>query len=190
MNRNESPLFGKRIAVLTASEGVEQIELTVPTEALKRAGAEVELVSPEGGEIQAFNHLDKSEVFHADRGVYDVRVEEFDALVLPGGVANPDLLRTHHESIGFITEFFRHGKTVGAICHAPWSLIEAGVIPGRTLTSWPSLRTDIENAGGIWVDAEVCVDQGVVTSRGPDDLEAFCSTVIDEVSEKQHAGQL
>jgi protease I len=186
----KGPLSGSRFAVLTADEGVEQVELSTPTEALKKAGAEVELISPEGGEVQAFNHLERGEVFKADRSVYDVRVEEFDGLVLPGGVANPDLLRTHQESIGFITDFFREGKTVGAICHAPWTLVEAGVLPGRTLTSWPSLRTDIENAGGVWVDAEVCVDQGFVTSRGPDDLDAFCSKVIEEASERQRAGQL
>lgn len=179
-------LNGKRVAVLVANEGVEQIEMTEPVKALREEGAEVELIAPEEGEIQAFDHLDKADSFPVDRSLAQVDAAEYDALVLPGGVANPDNLRTHGDAVSFVRDFFEKGKPVGAICHAPWTLVEAGVVRDRTLTSWPSLQTDIENAGGNWVDEEVHVDQGFVTSRGPDDLPAFCSKVVEEIAEGVH----
>ncbi len=182
-------LSGKRVAVLMANEGVEQVELTGPVEALRDAGAEVDLIAPETGTIQAFNHLDKGDVFRVDHGIGEVSADDYAGLVLPGGVVNPDQLRMNGPAVALIREFFEQGKPVGAICHAPWSLIEAGVVADRTLTSWPSLRTDIENAGGEWVDEEVHVDQGFVTSRGPDDLDAFCSKVVEEIAEGRHAAQ-
>ena len=182
-------LKGRRVAVLTANEGVEQIELTRPVEALRDAGAEVDLIAPETGTVQAFNHLDRADEFRVDHGVGEVSAGDYAGLVLPGGVANPDQLRMSEPAVALIREFFEQGKPVGAICHAPWSLIEAGVVADRTLTSWPSLKTDIENAGGNWVDQEVVVVQGFVTSRGPDDLNAFCSKVIEEVGEGRHARQ-
>lgn len=182
-------LSGLRVAVLTANEGVEQIELTEPVKALKDAGAEVDLIAPETGEIQAFNHLDKADTFPVDHTVAEVSASDYAGLVLPGGVANPDNLRTHEKAVDFVRSFFEAGKPVAAICHAPWTLVEAGVVDGRTLTSWPSLKTDIENAGGNWVDEEVHVDQGFVTSRNPDDLPAFCSKMVEEIGEGTHAGQ-
>jgi len=182
-------LQGKRIAFLMANEGVEQVELTEPLDAVKEAGAEVHLLAPEEGEIQAFNHLDKGDTFTADAAVGSVEAADYDGLVLPGGVANPDNLRTHEEAVDFVRAFFDAGKPVGAICHAPWTLIEAGVVDGRTVTSWPSLETDLRNAGAEWVDEEVHVDEGLVTSRKPDDLEAFSSKVVEEIAEGVHAGQ-
>jgi len=162
-------LKGKRIAFLMANEGVEQVELTEPLEAVKQAGAEVELLAPEAGEIQAFNHLDKGERFTAEKSVADADPSDYDGLVLPGGVANPDQLRADKDAVEFVRRFVEQDKPVGAICHAPWTLVEAGVVKGRTLTSFPSLQTDIRNAGGTWVDEEVHVDAGLVTSRKPDD---------------------
>ncbi len=181
-----SQLSGRKIAFLTANEGVEMVELTEPMKALKAAGAEVELVAPEQEDIQTFNHLEKADIFPADRAVADVSAEDYDGLILPGGVANPDNLRTHEEAVRFIADFFAAGKPVAAICHAPWTLIEAGVVDGRRLTSWPSLKTDIRNAGGEWVDEEVVVDNGLVTSRMPDDLPAFCAKVVEELAEGRH----
>jgi len=172
-------LKGKRIAVLVANEGVEQVELTEPLEAVEAAGAEVDLLAPEAGEIQAFNHLDKGERFEVDRAVGEADAGEYDGLVLPGGVANPDLLRTDDNALEFIRAFFTAGKPVGVICHGPWSLIEAGVVAGRTLTSWPSLQTDLRNAGATWVDREVVVDDGLISSRKPDDLDAFCAELLE-----------
>lgn len=170
-------LDGKTIAILTATEGVEQVELTDPREALEEAGATTVLVSTEEGEVQGFNHLDKADTFPIDRVVGDVDVDEFDGLLLPGGVANPDNLRMHSDAVAFAKGFFDAGKPVAAICHAPWTLVEADVLEGRTLASWPSLQTDIRNAGGTWKDQEVVVcDEGpntLVTSRNPDDLPAF-----------------
>jgi protease I len=182
-------LKDKRIAFLMANEGVEQVELTEPLEAVKGAGAEVDLLAPEAGEVQAFNHLDKGERFPVDRAVGDADAGEYDGLVLPGGVANPDQLRTKTEAVEFVRAFFEAGKPVGAICHAPWTLIDAGVVDGRTVTSWPSLQTDLRNAGAEWVDEEVHVDQGLVTSRKPEDLEAFNSKVLEEFAEGVHEGQ-
>lgn len=181
-------LDGKRIAFLTANEGVEQVELTEPMAAVREAGAEAKLLAPEEGDVQAFDHLDKADVFSA-AALGDADPGEFDGLVLPGGVANPDQLRTHPEAVEFIRAFFAAGKPVGAICHAPWSLIEAGVVEGRTLTSWPSLRTDLRNAGAEWVDEEVHVDAGLVSSRGPDDLPGFKAKLVEELAEGVHTEQ-
>src|SRR5215218_2788464 len=173
-------LQSKRIAVLMANEGVEQVELTEPVEALRRAGADVELLAPETGEIQAFNHLDKGETFPVDRQVSKADPTDYDGLVLPGGVANPDFLRMDEDAVRFVRTFFQQGKPVGAICHGPWTLVEADVVRGRTITSWPSLKTDIQNAGGDWVDEQVHVDAGLVTSRKPDDIPAFNEKLIEE----------
>jgi protease I len=182
-------LQGRKVAFLVANEGVEQVELTEPLKAVRGAGAEVHLVAPEKGDIQAFNHLDKGDVFQADHAVGDVDGSDYDALVLPGGVGNPDILRTIDAAVEFARSFFEQQKPVAAICHAPWTLVEADVVRDRTLTSWPSLETDIENAGGNWVDEEVHVDNGLVTSRKPDDLEAFCAKTIEEIAEGLHEGQ-
>lgn len=181
-------LKGKKIAILVANEGIEQVELTEPRKALEEAGATVELLAPETGEAQAFNHLDKGDAFPVDRAVGNASAADYDGLMLPGGVANPDTLRTHPEAVAFVRAFFDAGKPVAAICHAPWTLIEADVVRGRTLTSWPSLQTDIRNAGGTWVDEEVHVDQGLVTSRKPDDLPAFNAKMVEEFAEGKHEG--
>ncbi|HKT82951.1 MAG TPA: type 1 glutamine amidotransferase domain-containing protein [Solirubrobacterales bacterium] len=182
-------LQGKKVAFLMANEGVEQVELTEPLRAVRDAGAEAELLAPEAGEIQGFNHLDKGDTFPVDEAVGDADADRFDALVLPGGVANPDQLRTKPEAVRFVRAFFEAGKPVGVICHGPWTLVEADVVRGRTITSWPSLQTDLRNAGAEWVDEEVHVDQGLVSSRKPDDLEAFCAKVVEEIAEGAHEGQ-
>jgi protease I len=182
-------LHGKKIAILVANEGVEQVELTSPLAALRDAGAEVELLAPEEDEIQAFNHLDKGETFTPDGSVGDADPGSYDGLVLPGGVANPDQLRTDTDAVQFVRAFFEAGKPVGAICHAPWTLINADVVDGRTLTSWPSLQTDLRNAGAEWVDEDVHVDQGLVSSRKPDDLDAFNAKLVEEFAEGVHEGQ-
>src|SRR4051812_12245528 len=154
-------LKGKKIAFL-AAEGVEQVELTEPWKAVSDAGAQPELISLENGEVQAFNHLDKADTFDVDKTVAEASASDYDGLVLPGGVANPDFLRTDEDAVAFVRAFFEQAKPVAAICHGPWTLVEADVVRGRTLTSWPSLKTDIRNAGGRWVDEEVVVDQGLV----------------------------
>jgi len=182
-------LQGKKIAFLMSNEGVEQVELTEPLRAVREAGAEAELLAPEAEEIQAFNHLDKGDTFETDRAVGEADASEYDGLVLPGGVANPDQLRTEPEALEFVRGFFEAGKPVGVICHGPWTLIDAGVVQGRTLTSWPSLQADLRNAGAEWVDEEVHVDQGLVTSRKPDDLEAFCGKIVEEFAEGVHEGR-
>jgi protease I len=182
-------LRGKRIAFLVANEGVEQVEFTRPWDAVKEAGGEPELISAEGGEVQAFNHLDRGDTFQSDRAIGQANADDYDGLVLPGGVANPDILRTHEPAVRFVRSFFEAGKPVAAICHAPWTLVEADVVGDRTLTSWPSLETDIRNAGGDWVDEEVHVDAGLVTSRKPDDLDAFCAKAIEEFGEGRHERQ-
>jgi protease I len=182
-------LQGKKIAFLMANEGVEQVELTRPLEAVRQTGAEPHLIALEAEEIQAFNHFDKADKFTPDRTIGDVSASDYAGLVLPGGVANPDILRTNGDAVSFIRDFFEQGKPVAAICHGPWTLVEADVVRGRTVTSWPSLKTDIRNAGGEWVDEEVHVDGGLVTSRKPDDLDAFCSKMIEEFSEGEHERQ-
>jgi protease I len=173
----------KTIAFLVAPEGVEQVELTEPWKAVKQAGGTPRLISTEQGQIQAFNHLDKGDTFAVDATVEDVSAADFDGLVLPGGVANPDFLRMNPQAVRFAKDFFDAGKPVAAICHAPWTLIEADVVRDRTLTSWPSLRTDLRNAGATWQDKEVVICDGgpnvLVTSRKPDDLKAFCQAAVD-----------
>ena len=181
-------LQGKRIAFL-ATDGVEQIELTEPWKAVDQAGGEPELISLATGEIQGFEHLDKGERFNVDRAVREADPTEYDGLVLPGGVANPDRLRMDADAVRFVRRFFEQGKPVGVICHGPWTLVEAGVLEGRKVTSYPSVRTDIENAGGRWVDEECVVDAGLVSSRKPDDLPAFCAKIVEEFGEGRHAEQ-
>jgi protease I len=171
-------LKGKRIAFL-ATDMVEQVELTGPWEALKDAGAELDLVSIKSGEVQGFNHYDKADTFKVDQVVKDADAAAYDGLVLPGGVGNPDALRMDKTAVRFVRDFFDQGKPVGAICHAPWVLIEARVVDGRTVTSWPSLTTDLENAGATRIDQEVVVDGSLVTSRRPDDIPAFTKQLID-----------
>ena len=181
-------LDGKTIAFL-ATEGVEQVELTDPWEAVRQAGGAPELISLEAGTVQAFNHLDKGDTFKVDHTASAADESRYDGLVLPGGVANPDFLRADAGAVAFVRAFFDAAKPVAAICHGPWTLIEAGVVNGRTLTSWPSLQTDLRNAGANWVDEEVHVDQGLVTSRKPDDLPAFCAKLVEEFCEGKHEGQ-
>jgi protease I len=181
-------LSGKTIAFL-AAEGVEQVELTEPWKAVQDAGGKPELVSVEAGQVQAFNHLDKADTFPVDTTAADADASRYDGLVLPGGVANPDFLRTDEDAVAFVRAFFEQAKPVGVICHGPWTLIEADVVRGRTLTSWPSVRTDLVNAGANWVDEEVHVDEGLVSSRKPDDLPAFCAKLVEELAEGKHEGQ-
>lgn len=171
-------LEGKRIAVL-ATDGFEQSELTEPVRVLRAAGARVEVIAPKPGHIQGFQHLEKGAQVAVDRPLSDARADDFDALVLPGGVTNPDSLRLNRDAVVFVQEFFEAHKPVGAICHGPWTLIEAGIVKGRTMTSWPSLQTDLRNAGANWVDQEVAVDGQLVTSRKPSDLPAFCAKLIE-----------
>jgi protease I len=171
--------MSKRIAFLTAPEGVEEVELTEPWKAMVDAGHTAELLSLDEGEVQLFNHLDKSTTRRVDRRVRDVSVADYDALVLPGGVANPDALRMDETAVAFVRDFVDSGKPVAAICHAPWTLVEAGRVEGKRLTSWPSLQTDVRNGGGDWVDEEVVVDGNLITSRKPDDVPAFSKTLLD-----------
>jgi protease I len=179
-------LEGKRIAVFTAPEGVEQVELTTPVERLTQAGAELELVSFGSEKVQMMNHLDKADTKPVDVQLDEVDPDRYDGLVLPGGVANPDMARTNPDAVAFVRSFFEQGKPVAAICHAPWMLVEANVVRGRRLTSYPSLQTDIRNAGGEWVDEQVVTDNGLVTSRKPDDLDVFCDRAIEEFGEGEH----
>ena len=169
----QQSLQGKKIAFLVSAEGIEQVELTSPWEAMEKSGGTPELLSAETGTVQAFNHLDKADTFTVDRAVSEAKVDDYDALVVPGGVPNGDLLRSDETSVAFVREFVDSGKPVAVICHGPWALVEADVVRGRRLTSWPSLKTDIRNAGGDWVDQEVVVDGNLITSRKPDDLPAF-----------------
>jgi len=182
-------ITGRTVAFL-ATDGVEQIELTKPWEAVQQAGGKPQLLSIKNEAIQGVNHLDKGDTFPVDRLAGEASAEDYDALVIPGGVANPDRMREDQGAVGFVRMFAQSGKPIGSICHGPWMLIEADVVRGRTLTSWPSLKTDIRNAGGTWLDAEVHVDKGIVTSRKPDDLDAFCDKLLEEIAEGRHERQL
>lgn len=176
-------LTGKTVAFLVAPEGIEQVELTEPWQAVEEAGGTPRLVSTDGGTVQAYNHLDKADTFDVDETVDSAKVADYDGLVLPGGVANPDYLRTQPEAVAFAKGFFDAGKPVASICHAPWTLVEADVVRGRTMTSWPSVRTDLRNAGAEWKDEELVVCENgpnvLISSRKPDDLKAFCGEIVD-----------
>lgn len=178
-------LNGKKIAILVA-EGFEQSEMVEPRKALEQADGETFIVSPAKDEVQGWNHFDKGDRFHVDVAVDEANADDYDALLLPGGVANPDQLRTNPKAVQFVKQFVETGKPVGVICHGPWTLIEAGAVKGRTMTSWPSLKTDLANAGAKWVDQEVVVDRGLVSSRKPADLPAFSRKLIEEVAEGEH----
>ena len=181
-------LEGCKVAILV-TEGFEQSELTEPKKALESAGARTSIVSPAKGEVQGWKHFDKGEKFKVDVVLEQAKPQDFDALLLPGGVANPDQLRTIPEAVQFVREFFDSGKPVAAICHGPWTLIEADAVRERKLTSWPSLKTDLRNAGAEWVDAEVVVDKGLITSRKPDDIPAFNEKMIEEFAGAKHREQ-
>ena len=178
-------LDGKRVAILVA-EGFEQVEMTGPRKALEQAGAQTRIVSPAKGEVQGWNHFTHADRFQVDVPLEQANADDFDALMLPGGVANPDQLRMNPEAVQFTRSFFEAGKPIGVICHGSWTLIEAGVVEGRTLTSWPSLKTDLENAGAKWVDQEVVVDHGLVSSRNPKDIPAFSRKIVEEFAEGLH----
>lgn len=183
----EQKLQGRKVAVL-ATDGFEQVELQRPVEALRQAGADVEVVAPHGGQIQGFNHHDKGQMTPVDRELSQVEPDDYDALMLPGGVINPDRLRLEPEAIDFVRSFVDADKPIAAICHGPWTLINAGGADGRRMTSWPSLQADLINAGADWVDEPVVVDRGLVTSRKPDDLPAFCARMIEVFAEGRHDG--
>ncbi len=176
------PLKGRRVGFVMANEGVEEVELTRPWKAVQESGGTCCLLAPRTGDVQAFNHLDKGTKFPVDIAIADTKVDEFDALVLPGGVANPDQLRLDAEAVAFVGAFVESNRVVAAICHAPWTLVEADKVRGRTLTSWPSLRTDIENGGGRWIDKELVVEGQLLTSRGPKDLDVFSRALVDRVT--------
>ncbi|RBP40458.1 protease I [Roseimicrobium gellanilyticum] len=178
----KTDLSDKHVAIL-AADGFEQSELEEPLHALERAGANVTIISPHGGRIQGMHHLEKADEFDVDIPLKSAHSEDFDALLLPGGLANPDELRSNEQAVEFVREFADAGKPIAAICHGPWILIEAGIVNGRRLTSWPAIQSDIRNAGGEWVDEPVVVDHGLVTSRKPDDLKAFNAKVIEEIAE-------
>jgi len=179
---------GKKVAILVA-EGFEQSEMVKPRQALEQAGANTAIVSPAQGEVQGWNHFDKGDRFQVDVPLEEAKAEDFDALLLPGGVANPDQLRAQPKAVQFVKRFVDAGKPVGVICHGPWTLIEAGAVKGRTMTSWPSLKTDLTNAGAKWVDQEVVTDRGIVSSRKPDDIPAFSRKLIEEIGEGTHQRQ-
>src|SRR5438874_9272672 len=180
-------LSGRKIAIL-AADGFEEVEMTKPKKALEDAGAKTTVVSIKPGKIQGMNHADKEDTVAVDETLGDAEPQDFDALMIPGGLMNPDSLRSNEEALEFVRHFFREGKPVAAICHGPWVLIDAGVIRGRTVTSWPAIKTDVRNAGGNWVDREVVVDNGLVTSRKPDDIPAFNDKMIEEFCEGRHHG--
>ena len=183
-------LQGRKVAILLAPVGSEQVEFTEPKKAVEDAGAEVDVVGIETGEAQTMNSdVNMGETFTVEKTFSDVSVEDYDALIVPGGTVGADNLRANQEAVEFVRGFFEQEKPVGVICHGPWTLVEADVVRGRTLTSYPSLQTDIRNAGGEWVDEEVVTDQGLVTSRNPDDLPAFCSKLVEEIAEGKHAEQ-
>ncbi|MBE9109668.1 type 1 glutamine amidotransferase [Nodosilinea sp. LEGE 07298] len=181
-------LKNRKVAIL-ATDGFEQVELTEPKQALEQAGAQVHVVAPHGDSIQGWNHYDKGDKVSVDRTLDQANASDYDALVLPGGALNPDQLRTNHQAVQFVKAFFAASKPVASICHGPWTLIEADVVKGRTVTSWPSLKTDLSNAGATWVDQAVVVDQGLVTSRNPGDLPAFNSKMVEEFCEGKHPAQ-
>ena len=181
-------LDGKKVAILV-TDGFEQVEMTEPRKALRDAGAETVLVSPKDGRVKAWDEKDWGEEFPVDLPLRSARADDFDALVLPGGVMNPDHLRQDESAVRFVRRFFDEGKPVASICHGPWMLAEADVVKGRTVTSYPSIQTDLKNAGARWVDQEVVVDQGLVTSRNPDDLPAFNRKMVEEFAEGRHEGQ-
>jgi protease I len=181
-------LDDKKVAFL-ATNGVEQVELTEPWKRVEQEGGTPELVSIESGEILAFQHLDHGDKFQVDRTVDEAGESDYDALVLPGGVANPDFLRMNDKAVAFVRSFFEAHKPVAVICHGPWTLVEADVVHDRTITSWPSLETDLRNAGANWLDEEVVVDNGLVSSRKPDDLPAFCDKMTEEIREGVHERQ-
>ena len=178
-------LNGKKIAIL-ATDGVEQVELVEPRKALEQEGAEIRLVSLRPGKIQGMNHIDRADTFPVDDTVSNVQADSFDALMVPGGAVNPDSLRMDDGAVQFVRQFFESGKPIAAICHAPWVLVEADVVRDLTITSWPSLQTDVRNAGGTWVDEKVHVDNGLVSSRKPDDLPVFCKKMVEEFAEGAH----
>jgi protease I len=184
----DQKLHGKKVAII-AADMFEQVELVEPRKALDEAGATTELISIKPGEIQGFNHFDPADKVKVDKTIEEADASDYDALMIPGGVGNPDQLRGDENVVHFVQEFFRDGKPIAAICHGPWVLVEAGVVRGRKLTSWPSLQTDIRNAGGNWVDEQVVVDNGLVTSRKPDDIPAFNEKMIEEFAEGKHTGQ-
>jgi protease I len=184
----QDSIKNKRVAIL-ATDGFEQVELMEPRKALNDAGARTSVVSPKSGRIKAWQHDHWGDDVQVDVELANARVDDFDALMLPGGVMNPDKLRMDERAVRFVRSFFEAGKPVAAICHAPWMLVEAGVVQGKTLTSWPSLKTDITNAGGDWIDREVVTDEGLVTSRKPDDIPAFNRKMIEEFAEGVHEGQ-
>lgn len=181
-------LSGKRVAILVEN-GFEQVELTEPRKALENAGIQTQVISPQQGKVKGWNHTDWGEEIPVDVPLEQARADQYDALLLPGGVMNPDKLRRNQQALDFVRAFFEAGKPVAAICHAPWTLIDAGVVSGRTLTSYPSLQTDLKNAGANWVDSEVIVDNGLITSRKPDDIPAFNHKMLEEIGEGIHEGQ-